>query len=495
MASIRPGARGSREAKRINAQLRHEDALKFNGALTSGERARAEAEYRQQIGTDAPKYQPGSRVRIGSGTYEVLYVKDDGTWPRYVTDGPHRQDFYEHELEAAEAGEPLSLVKLDDVRRTLAELEQIDEVKDIRDKAEAMRLYAKQAQMGLDAQNHAAEIKIRAERRAGELLKSMDKNTGTKGQLIGPGIIGGNTTLPPIKPPPLDDLGISKMQSSRWQQIAEIPEPEFEKLMEETKAAADELTSALFQRKGKAIKQRQVKQAARQATPAPVTVHEGETTRLIVGDMADVLDGWTGERFDLVIADPPYNVTGHEWDQFGGRTKYLGEVETWLCRCIEVCQPEYHLFWFCAPQFMADVEWVMRGRQLPIQSRLIWHRRNMAMGSRAQHKFVDSYEMIFHVGTRHLNFPAAWSDAWFDVQTFAVPQSNFEDKKEHPTQKPLDLIRRLVAFGSWPGERVLDPFAGSGTTGAACQAEGQRQCVLIEKDEDYATTLRRRLKI
>ena len=103
----------------------------------------------------------------------------------------------------------------------------------------------------------------------------------------------------------------------------------------------------------------------------------------------------------------------------------------------------------------------------------------MAMGSAARNRFIDTWEMILHAGNRELNFPKEWSDAWFDVQTFAVPQSNFTDKKIHPTQKPEALIQRLVEFGSYPGDHIFNPFAGSGTTGAVCPDD--RECVMIRR--------------
>jgi len=119
-----------------------------------------------------------------------------------------------------------SLVQLDEARRLLSEIQNIDEIKNIRDKAEAMRVYAKQAKLGLEAQNHAAEIKLRAERRAGELLRDMEKNKGGR-----PTDETDNTLLP-VTPPKLSEIGISKMQSSRWQALADIPDARFEEAIE-----------------------------------------------------------------------------------------------------------------------------------------------------------------------------------------------------------------------------------------------------------------------
>jgi len=81
------------------------------------------------------------------------------------------------------------LIHLTQARQALTLAKSIDEVKDIKDKAEALRAYAKQAGMGLQMQNDCAEIKLRAERRAGELLAEMDKNPGT--------VLGGSIVEPP----------------------------------------------------------------------------------------------------------------------------------------------------------------------------------------------------------------------------------------------------------------------------------------------------------
>lgn len=209
---------------------------------------------------------------------------------------------------------------------------------------------------------------------------------------------------------------------------------------------------------------------------------------LIHGDMLKVVP--TLGTFDLVIADPPYNVTDWAWDRQGD--DFLSRCRCWLETCQAALAPQSHLFWFCSPSFAADIEMIFRDCGLPIQSRIVWHRRNMALGSDARGKFIDSWEMVFHSGNTDLYFPAEWDDGRFDVQTFAVPQTNFADTKLHPTQKPLALIRRFVEFGSLPGARVLDPFAGSGTTG---QAASDRACVLIEQEEEYLAIIEQRLSI
>ena len=102
-------------------------------------------------------------------------------------------------------GEPLARLEL--ARRLLAETRSLDEVRSIHDLAEAARLYARQARLGLDAQNDAAEIKLRAERRLGELLGTLPKQDG--------GDAARARSQPATEVPPrLHALGISKSQSS-----------------------------------------------------------------------------------------------------------------------------------------------------------------------------------------------------------------------------------------------------------------------------------------
>lgn len=138
-----------------------------------------------------------------------------------------------------------SLLKLEEASRYLAEVKSVDEVKDIRDKAEAMRVYAKQARLGLESQNYAAEIKLRAERRAGELLREIERTPYTMR-----GVVkkyhdhtddhGSN----PSYSETIRENGIHPVAAQNWQQIAAVPEETFEAHVAETKAQGDELTTS-----------------------------------------------------------------------------------------------------------------------------------------------------------------------------------------------------------------------------------------------------------
>jgi hypothetical protein len=142
-----------------------------------------------------------------------------------------------------------ALIRYDAAKRALAAAHSLDEVKAIRSKAEAVRAYAQQAR-DLEMQNMAAEIRIRAERRAGQLLLDMEKNPGTRGE--GRPRKDGTkrrSSRPTANPPTLEEIGISKDQSAKWQRIALlVDDATFEKALVQAREKNGELTTAALLR-------------------------------------------------------------------------------------------------------------------------------------------------------------------------------------------------------------------------------------------------------
>jgi hypothetical protein len=148
-----------------------------------------------------------------------------------------------------------ALIRYDAARRALAAAYRVDEAKKIRDKAEAVRTYAKLAG-DLDMQNMAAEIRIRAERRAGQLLLEMEKNPGTRGagrpRKDGSRITRSKAST--AKAPKLEDIGITKDQSSKWQRLALlVDEATFERALVLARDKNEELTTAALLREIKDV--------------------------------------------------------------------------------------------------------------------------------------------------------------------------------------------------------------------------------------------------
>jgi hypothetical protein len=137
-------------------------------------------------------------------------------------------------VELGEASQ--ALVTYDAAKTALANAVKVDDVKTLRNKAHAIAAYARQAQDS-ELLAWAVEIKVRAERRAGELLREMPKHTGAKG--IGPIAVPKSDRN---APPTLTALGISKTQSSLWQRVAALPGPLFEQRVAQLQARGGHLS-------------------------------------------------------------------------------------------------------------------------------------------------------------------------------------------------------------------------------------------------------------
>ena len=169
-------------------------------------------------------------------------------------------------------------------KQELALATNIDEIKEIRDKAEALRFYCKQAGESLEMQNNCAEIKIRAERRAGELLPDTIKEGNPQ--------LSDDMTVVKLK-----DIGISRNQSSKYQQIATIPEDKFEEHIAAVKESNGELTSISTLRLAKQIQ------------------HKEHNENLLKIELP------TG-KYRTIIIDPPWEVQMIERDDRPNQTKF-----------------------------------------------------------------------------------------------------------------------------------------------------------------------------
>jgi N6-adenosine-specific RNA methylase IME4 len=128
-----------------------------------------------------------------------------------------------------------ALIHFDAARTALEKAASIDEVKDIHDRAEAARTYAHQARYSLEMQNQCAAIKLRAERRGGEILEKIIPHEGGRPKQSSDSTVSG---------PRLSDIGLSKYESAQWQRIASIPDEIFENHINKTMVSGKELTTA-----------------------------------------------------------------------------------------------------------------------------------------------------------------------------------------------------------------------------------------------------------
>jgi hypothetical protein len=144
----------------------------------------------------------------------------------------------------------MQLVRYEAARTALAECHRVDEVKDIRDKAEAMAAYARQAK-DQEMILWATEIKVRAERKAGEMLTEMARTGERAVQGDGPKFDRGNSSIAELvtdRPKTLEELGVSKRESHRWQSLASMSDEHFETAVATAKDTAGQVTTAFMLR-------------------------------------------------------------------------------------------------------------------------------------------------------------------------------------------------------------------------------------------------------
>lgn len=160
----------------------------------------------------------------------------------------------------------VTLATVEQAKIMLAQVSAVDVAKDIRDKAEALRQYMKQAGDGLQAQNYAAEIKLRAERRGGELLRELERAPGARTDVQPHSTMEQGSEYRAA----LTDNNIAPVTAHRWQAIASIPEDQFDEVISGTLASDEyaELTTNLMLRKAQEIK-RQRRSDGLSAAPVP----------------------------------------------------------------------------------------------------------------------------------------------------------------------------------------------------------------------------------
>ncbi|MEZ5939021.1 MAG: site-specific DNA-methyltransferase [Hyphomonadaceae bacterium] len=238
--------------------------------------------------------------------------------------------------------------------------------------------------------------------------------------------------------------------------------------------------------------------------------------QVLVGDCIEQMNALPEKSVDLVFADPPYNLqlggdltrpdnshvdaVTQAWDKFGSFEEYDAFTRAWLSAARRVLKDDgaiwvigsYHNifrvgaavqdlgFWI-----LNDVVWNksnpmpnFKGTRLAnAHETLIW-----AAKSKSQKRYTFNYDAL-KTGNEDLQMRSDW---WtFPICSGHERLKDDDGRKVHPTQKPEALLHRILVATTQPGDVVLDPFFGTGTTGAVARLLG-RNFIGLERDRDYA---------
>lgn len=255
-----------------------------------------------------------------------------------------------------------SLALVSKARMALEQAKTIDDVKDLRDKAEAVRQYAKQAGESLEVQNAAAEVKLRAERKAGEMLAEMEKHNGD------PRLQGATR---------LSDLGIEKTQSHRWQRAASVPADEFEHYIADALDGGRELTSSGLLKLAKKI-------VASEVRGTPVIL---PTDSAVV----PTLDELPESHFVTVYADPPWRY-GNQATRASTDNHYPTMTVDEICEMNvgRVVADNAHLHLWTTNAFLFEAKRVIEAWGFEYRSCFVWVKPQMGIGNywRVSHEFL-----------------------------------------------------------------------------------------------------------
>ena len=236
--------------------------------------------------------------------------------------------------------------------------------------------------------------------------------------------------------------------------------------------------------------------------------------RVLPGDCVTALEKLPAHCIDLVFADPPYNLqlqndlrrpddskvdaVDDDWDQFASFSAYDDFTRAWLTACRRVMKPNAAIWVIGSYHNIFRVGTILQDIGFWILNDVVWRKTNPMPNFRGR-RFTNAHETLIWAAreksSRYTFNYEALKAGNEDVQMrsdWTIPLCTGEERlkdgtgrKLHPTQKPEALLARAILSSSKPGDVVLDPFFGTGTTGAAARRLG-RHYIGVERDATYA---------
>ena len=256
------------------------------------------------------------------------------------------------------------------------------------------------------------------------------------------------------------------------------------------------------------------------APPKPPAFSQLPIDQVIEGDCLEVMEAFPGESFDVVFADPPYNLqlaqelwrpnqtlvdaVDDDWDRFSSFAEYDDFTRRWLSECRRVLKPTGTLWVIGTYHNIYRVGTILQDLGFWILNDVTWLKLNPMPNFRGV-RFTNAHETLLWAQKEHgakytFNYQAmkALNDGLQMRSDWQLPicagkeRIKVNGQKAHPTQKPEALLYRVLLSSTQAGDLVLDPFFGTGTTGAVARRL-QRHFIGIEKNPFYAQIARERI--
>ncbi len=252
------------------------------------------------------------------------------------------------------------------------------------------------------------------------------------------------------------------------------------------------------------------------------TLHRLDADTIVQGDCVEVMDALPEKSVDMVFADPPYNLqlegelhrpenqrrvdaVTDSWDQFGTFTDYDHFTRRWLQAVRRVLKDDGTVWVIGSYHNIFRVGTILQDLDFWMLNDVVWHKTNPMPNFKGR-RFTNAHETLLwaakHKESRYtFNYEALKSlnDGVQMRSDWALPLCNGgerlkeDGRKAHPTQKPEALLYRVVMAATEPRDLVLDPFFGTGTSGAAARKLNRRY-LGIERDDTYVRLARERLR-
>ncbi len=243
---------------------------------------------------------------------------------------------------------------------------------------------------------------------------------------------------------------------------------------------------------------------------------------IIQGDCIDEMNALPEKSIDLIFADPPYNLQLHnellrpetglpiasvsdEWDKFENNAAYDVFTRAWLTAARRVMKDDATLWVTGSYHNIYRVGSILADLEFFTLNEIVWEKAN-PMPNMLGARFCAAHETLIWVkkhkkgkytfnyqDMKEINGGTQMRSVW----RFPIVQGEARIKDKdgvtlHPTQKPEALLFRVLLASTNPGDTVLDPFFGTGTTGAVAKKLG-RHYIGIERESDYIEAARRRI--